>query len=285
MLEPLRRLRKEIDAISTAMRAARARVPPDDPLIDRIQELVYTWSTNVQPGLTTIGVPTEVVNRADAAFLSLARGTARAATRAQLLNGLSRARRTLIEQILLEVAKLPRALQIGGVTSAQKVLIPEIPDLPNELIPNALQGWIPQIREFLRRNNFDRNVFIMISYKDSLSPLIGKISRKLIELKLNPILARDHPITDDLYNPIACLLCCNYGIAVFDRPEVQQVHNPNVVYELGMIQLLKRPCVILKHNKLKRMPTDILSRLYENYLTSEDAVQGIENWWQKQTHP
>lgn len=166
MLEPLRRLRKEIDAISTAMRAARARVPPDDPLIDRIQELVYTWSTNVQPGLTTIGVPTEVVNRADAAFLSLARGTARAATRAQLLNGLSRARRTLIEQILLEVAKLPRALPIGGVTSAQKVLIPEIPDLPNELIPNALQGWIPQIREFLRRNNFDRNVFIMISYKD-----------------------------------------------------------------------------------------------------------------------
>jgi hypothetical protein len=124
----------------------------------------------------------------------------------------------------------------------------------------------------------------MISYKSSLLPLIAEISRNLIELNLNPIVARDHPITDDLYNPIACLLCCSYGIAVFDRPEVTQVHNPNVVYELGMIQLLKRPCVILKHDKLKKMPTDILSRLYENYSTCEDAGQKIADWWQKQIH-
>jgi hypothetical protein len=62
-------------------------------------------------------------------------------------------------------------------------------------------------------------------------------------------------------------------------PEAAQMHNPNVVYELGMMQLLKRPCVILKHAKLKRMPTDLSSRLYEDYSTQKEAARKLTEWW------
>jgi hypothetical protein len=158
-------------------------------------------------------------------------------------------------------------------------LLPEIPDLPNQMIPYSLQGWIPKIRSFLKENEFSRNVFIMVSYRRELSSLIDGIKSALIESKLNPIVARDHDITDDLYNPIACLLCCSYGIAVFDRPQARQQHNPNVVYELGMMQLLKRPCVILKHRSLKKMPSDLLSRLYEGYSSIDEATQRLNAWW------
>src|SRR3989440_1786706 len=62
--------------------------------------------------------------------------------------------------------------------------------------------------------------------------------------------------SDVCSSDLACLLCCSYGVAIFDKAEATQTHNPNVVYELGMMQLLKRRCVILKHKKLKAMRSE-----------------------------
>jgi hypothetical protein len=121
----------------------------------------------------------------------------------------------------------------------------------------------------------------MVSYRARLEALIEGVKDKLEELHLNPILAKDHALTNDLYNPIACLLCCSYGVAIFDRAESAQMHNPNVVYELGMMQLLRRPCVILKHANLKRMPTDLLSMLYEDYSSKREAVRKLGEWWER----
>jgi hypothetical protein len=87
----------------------------------------------------------------------------------------------------------------------------------------------------------------MVSYRAKLGPLIDSVKKELVRLSLNPVLAKDHSLTNDLYNPVACLLCCSYGVAIFDRAETTQMPNPNVVYELGMMHLLKRRCVILKH--------------------------------------
>jgi hypothetical protein len=184
-----------------------------------------------------------------------------------------------MEQVLLEVARIPFAVQLAVTTSATGSLFPEISDLPNQLVPNALQGWAEPIRKILKRHPFDKNVFVMVSYRRELAPLIRRIEQELLNLDLNPVLTRDHNLTDDLYNPIACLLCCSFGVAIFGRGEATQMHNPNVVYELGMMQLLKRLCVILKHSRLKRMPTDLLSRLYEDYSSQKEAVRKLSEWW------
>src|SRR5205085_9690802 len=127
-------------------------------------------------------------------------------------------------QVLLEFAKIPPGARAAAPAPSPASLLPQISDLPNELVPNALHGWSEPIKAFLNANPFDNNVFIMVAYRARLEPLIRSVKKKLEELHLNPVLARDYQLTNDLYNPIACLLCCSYGVAIFDRAEVAQMY-------------------------------------------------------------
>ena len=207
-----------------------------------------------------------------------ARLTGNAALKSKYDSTLHAIRRVVMEQILLEVARIPIAFQLAATTSTSTIF-PEIPDVPSQLVPNALHGWSGRIRKFLETNRFDKNVFIMVSYISEMTPLVRSVEKELLRLHLNPVVAKDHNLTDDLYNPVACLLCCSYGVAIFGRAQADQTHNPNVVYELGMMQLLKRPCVILKHHSLKKMPTDLLSKLYEDYTSRAQASEKLRAWW------
>jgi hypothetical protein len=279
VLEALRNLLKEVSAILSALRRAGGNSAVSSGVVERIQELAVTWSVNVRPGLAVIGVPKEVLQRADKLTFKLARLTSGAVNRNNLFTALGAVWKVLHEQILLEVARIPLGVQAAFPAPGPAPLFPEISDLPNQLVPYAVQGWSEQIKKFLKANPFGKNVFIMVSYRARLEPLIDGVKDKLEKLHLNPVLARDYSLTNDLYNPIACLLCCSYGVAIFDRAETAQMHNPNVVYELGMMQLLKRPCVILKHSKLRKMPTDLLNMLYEDYSSQKEAVQKLSEWW------
>jgi hypothetical protein len=281
VLEALRNLLREVGALIIML---RDRSPVPGAVAERAQEAAVTWVATVRPGLARLHIPSEVLDRADRTTIALARAASHGVgvDRAMLLARLSTVRRVLYEQVLLEVARVPPGLLLSVPPAAgPAALFPEITDLPNQLVPYALQGWSVQIKAFLNRMSFAKNVFIMVAYRSKLEPLISAIKQKVEDLNLNAVLARDHRLTNDLYNPIACLLCCSYGIAVFDRAEVMQMHNPNVVYELGMMQLLKRPCVVLKHRKLRRMPTDLLSMLYEDYSTTREAVSALGGWWEK----
>ena len=192
-------------------------------------------------------------------------------------------RRVLGKELILEIARLQRSAQVERVSvhAIERSVLPEIPGLTNDLIPNALYGWANAIRTFLRQNSYDHNVFIMVAYRPASKKIISDVKQTLIGLGLNPIVARDHNLTDDLYNPLACLLCCRYGIAIFDKGESKQLHNANIVYELAMMQTLKRPCMILKHESLRTMPSDFLHKLYEPYRTPKDAADAVESWWHR----
>jgi hypothetical protein len=280
--DALRNLLRELNAILAAARRRPGIVPVDPAVIERIQEFVLTWSANVRPGLAAIKVPQELLNRADRLTSKLARLTSGNPSKKAIAAALRRVSDVLNVQIVLEVARIPPGVQAAFPAPAtMPPLFPEISDLPNQLVPFAVQGWSERINAFLKEHSFSKNVFIMVSYRSNLELLIEAVKEKLTQLHLNPVLARDHTLTNDLYNPIACLLCCSYGVAIFDRAETTQMHNPNVVYELGMMQLLKRQCVILKHKSLKRMPTDLLSMLYEDYSRRKEAVQKLSDWWVK----
>lgn len=281
MQETLRNLLREVNAILAALRLSTGTSIVTAAVLERIQELVLTWSANVRPGLAAIGVPKEVLNRADTLTSKLARLAAEPARNNKIILALNAVRDVLLRQILVEVAQVPLGRQAAFLAASPVSLFPEISDLPNQLVPNAIQGWSKEIRGFLQKNPFDRNVFIMVSYRPSLNPLIEVVKEKLVTLRLNPVLARDYSLTNDLYNALACLLCCSYGVAIFDRAQVTQTHNPNVVYELAMMQLLKRPCVILKHTRLGRMPTDLLSMLYEDYSSRDEAADKLGVWWER----
>ena len=207
MLETLRLLRLEIDALILLVGAGPTNLSANSPLAQRIQSLLVTWSLNVKPLLLAAGIPFEVVARAESAVTALGRLTA-VDTLSQKYSRLLRLFRLVItKQVLLEVAKLPLATRLDADVSSPQKLLPQIYGLPNEFIPNPLIGWTPQMRAFLKSHSFDRNVFVMISYRKKLVPLLERVKKALVDIELDPIVAKDHAITDDLYNPIACLLC------------------------------------------------------------------------------
>jgi len=281
VLEALRNLLREVSAILSALRSAEANSTPNRALLERSREAAVAWSVNVRSGLAAIGVPKEVLERADTVTYFLAGLTSGTPNGAQLLAAVDSVFQVLHGQVLLEFAKIPEGVKAALPAPGPGLLFPEISDLPNELVPNSVLGWSKHIKTFLRANPFDNNVFVMVAYRAKLEDLISAVKKKLVQLDLNPVLARDHQLTNDLYNPVACLLCCSYGVAIFDRAETAQMHNPNVVYELSMMHLLKRPCVILKHSKLKKMPADILSMLYEDYSSQREAVRKLGDWWDR----
>ncbi len=118
----------------------------------------------------------------------------------------------------------------------------------------------------------------MIRYRTRNKTLIQEIKKALKACDLTAVIAADHELTDDLYNPIACLLCCAHGLAVFDRAEDSEKFNPNVAYELGMLHLLGRKCLILKHHTLKALQTDILMKLYCEYRTVKKVGTIVGEW-------
>src|SRR6266850_4694795 len=275
MLETLRNLLREVSAILSTLRSAGADSTPSRALLERTREAAVAWSVNVRSGLEAIGVPKEVLERADTVTYALAALTSAVPNGNQLLAAVDSVFQVLHGQVLLEFAKIPDGVKAALPAPGPTPLFPEISDLPNELVPNSVLGWSKQVKVFLKANPFDNNVFVMVAYRARLEGLIDAVKKRLVELKLNPVVAREHQLTNDLYNPIACLLCCSHGVAIFDRAETMQMHNPNVVYELSMMHLLKRPCVILKHANLKKMPTDILSMLYEDYSSKKEAVRKL----------
>jgi hypothetical protein len=279
VLETLRLLRLEINALIVLISRGPETVPATSALAQRIQSLAVTWSLNFRAPLIAAGVPREVVTRADDAVAALGRLTAVDNPSSRYTEALRFIYLVVAKQILLEVARLPLATTLDPAKSTVQQLLPEISGLTNELIPNALVGFIPGMRSFLKSHIFDRNVFIMIPYTAKLVPLLERVKQALVDLELDPIVAEDHSITDDLNNPTACLLCCSYGVAIFDRAEATQTHNANVVYELAMMQILKRPCIILKHRSLEKMPSNFMSKLYEGYTTPDEAVTKINHWW------
>ena len=158
------------------------------------------------------------------------------------------------------------------------LFITAIPDLQAALVPQAIFGWKSRMESFLREHPFDKSVFIMIRYRNRNNSLIKSIKKSLESEGLFGVVASEHSLTDDLYNPIACLLCCSRGIALFDRAEKNQEFNPNVAYELGMLHLLGRRCLIMKHKSLRALQTDILMKLYEPF-SGPASVTTIATKW------
>jgi hypothetical protein len=282
VLEALRTLRLELDSLLQSLKGMAGVFVTSVHIRRRIQQCYFSWA-NFRPLLESAGVPSAVIGRAESAAKDMVRLSGGRNRREQYRRKLLALRGVLGKELLLEIARLEPSGKIERVNAqlAERSILPEIPGLTNELIPNALYGWADEMRTFLRQNSYDHNVFVMVAYRAALSGLISDVCQTLTDMELNPVVARDHSLTDDLYNPLACLLCCRFGVAIFDKGESRQLHNANIVYELAMMQILKKPCMILKHKDVESMPSDFLHKLYEPYKTSNEAVRAVKNWWRR----
>jgi len=148
-----------------------------------------------------------------------------------------------------------------------------------------LIGHKNEIVKILEKYPYEKNVFLMMRYRPYNEHLFTHIEKIINNNGFNCVRANipDWDITHDVYNPIAVLYACKYGIALFDKPEDEEdaknQFNPNVAYELGMMQLQKKECLIFKHKSLVKVPFfDIMKDLYSEYSYPADMNVHIENW-------
>jgi hypothetical protein len=280
-VQPFDAFRDELNAIHNHLDVVAGKTLRDDELVERIRNLFRAWATTVRPEVESHLNNKRDFFKLEGELQALAALTSKIKPVAEYRKRISRCLQFAHALVLFLPPSRGSPSAIPARVIREGLFLPEIPDLPLALVPNALLGWRGAMEEFLREFPFDRSVFVMIRYRDRNRALIAHIKTGLDKLGYNGILALDHNITDDLYNPIACLLCCSKGLAVFDEPEAEQAFNPNVAYELGMMHLLGRECRILKHSSLTALQTDILMKLYLAYATPEEVGQHLSLWLDK----
>lgn len=261
--------RVELRYLNEAVAACTTKTLRDEELRERLRTLCRSWFSVVRP--TIAG---HLRNRRE--FFKLSGETEKIAQLSSKYKKVSEYRRRLktAEQLANNVV-LHLPVDLGPISSSKssELFLPNIPDLPTALVPGALFGRRSRIEAFLNKHPFDQSVFVMIRYRRRNDPLIKSVKTALKNRGFFAVLASEHQLTDDLYNAVACLLCCSKGIAVFDRAESTEIFNPNVAYELGMLHLLGRDCLILKHRALRTLHTDILMKLYVPFAGPKNAAK------------
>jgi hypothetical protein len=148
-----------------------------------------------------------------------------------------------------------------------------------------LVGFQEDIRKQLERFPFERNVFLMMKFREENKGLSDFIIKNLSAAGLRGVRAdqAEWNLTRNVYNPIAVLYCCKYGIALFDKPEKDQEYSPNVFYELGIMHSLGRDCLILRDDSLGPVPFDLIKDLYMPYGGEAAVETNIQLWLQQIT--
>lgn len=149
-------------------------------------------------------------------------------------------------------------------------------------IMRPLIGFKMEMQNRLKSFPYERNVFLMMKFRTN-NELVYKFIRDNLKKNGFNCVRSDQPewdITKNIHNPIAALYCCKYGIALFDEPEEGNDFSPNVAYELGMMHLQGKNCLILKHTDLPKMPFDLIKDLYKIY-SKELEIQSIVREWIK----
>jgi hypothetical protein len=155
-----------------------------------------------------------------------------------------------------------------------------LPDGSSFSMIKPLVGFRPLIEKQLTEFPFEKNVFLMLRFRSANKDLSDFIIETLSEVGLNGVRADDTRwnITKDVYNPIAVLYCCKYGIALFDEAEANQAYNPNIIYELGMMHCLERECLILRNDSLPPIPFDLIKNLYMPYRGDLAVRTNVRVW-------
>ncbi|MDO8311399.1 MAG: response regulator [Sideroxyarcus sp.] len=156
-------------------------------------------------------------------------------------------------------------------------------DIPGDrgfALIKPLIGYKHDIEKQLARFAYEQNVFLMMKFRHSNRELGEFIIENLATHGLRGVRADqdDWNITRNVYNPIAVLYCCKFGIALFDEAEEHQAYSANVAYELGMMHSHNKDCLILKHASLPDLPFDLIKDLHFEYDRDLGVRSKITAW-------
>lgn len=150
-------------------------------------------------------------------------------------------------------------------------------------IIKSLKGFKGDIARHLRDNPYEKNVFVMMKFRPENEAFYEYIKTEVEAQGFVCVRADadEWNITNNVYNPLAVLYCCKYGIALFDKvenPDDRQDYSANVAYELGIMQYQDKQTLILKHNSLPDVPFDLVKDLRKPYSKEIDFKRLFSQW-------
>jgi len=109
--------------------------------------------------------------------------------------------------------------------------------------------------------------FIMMKFGATQlhAQILASIKSALKSFGIVGVRADDKQYHDDLFPNVQTYMHgCDFGIAVFDRVEADDI-NPNVTLEVGYMSAYKKPICLLKEKTLRAMSTDLVGKLYKDF--------------------
>jgi hypothetical protein len=182
-------------------------------------------------------------------------------------------------------------IDLAGLSADAATTSTLLGHVEHTIIPPAFAppGLIPGVRKFLSEHPFERNVFGMTRFpenengKNALDPVRGalEIAREACRLRgLEFHLASDRAIDDDLWaNVAAHMWACQYGLAFFED-RMKAGLNYNLTIEVGSMLMAGRRCGLLKDRSIKKMPTDLVGRIYKDVdvAKSQSVASAVHEW-------
>jgi len=178
------------------------------------------------------------------------------------------ARRTLLEPVAAEAAGF----------MAQRVQIQQLN------LPAGYEHYARFMPAFLRDHPHpEANVLLMMRFRTGVqyAAVTTALRENFANYGLHVLRADDKDYTGDLWENV-CLyvLGSRFGVAVFEEIDEREF-NPNIALELGFMLALNKRCLILKDQRMPRLPTDIIGKLYkefDTYAIPETVAIAISSW-------
>jgi len=139
-----------------------------------------------------------------------------------------------------------------------------------EIIPSEIHDSLSRFR----KDHPETTAFIMMQFSETPThhAIVSAIKSTLATAGITGLRADDHQYHDDvLPNVKTYMHGCTFGIAVFERIE-NDVFNPNVSLEVGYMLAIGKNICYLKDKTLRRLPTDLISKLYREFDTHDIEI-------------
>ncbi len=136
--------------------------------------------------------------------------------------------------------------------------------------PTGFEQLQPSLDKFFVDHPvYEKNVCVMMRFRTA--PHFDAIHNAIVSglakhgLKGHRADDRIYPDDDDLWNNICVYLAaCKYGVAVFEDFDEREF-NPNVPLEYGMTRAWGKRVLLLKEQRMPKLPSDVTGKLYKSF--------------------
>lgn len=130
--------------------------------------------------------------------------------------------------------------------------------------------------------NSARNVFLMMRFRQTEyhEKILDNVRKAFDDYGLTVVRADDKNYAASLWDNVkAYIEACDLGVVIFEQID-EQDFNPNVSIELGYMLAKDKAVLLLKEQRLKVMPSDVVGMLYKSFdVLKLDTVKSAVHTW------